>query len=77
MVLEKLQEHVLVPKHELIPDEQRSEILTQLGTSIDKLPKIHRTDPMIEEMGAKRGDLIRIVRNSQTAGSSIYFRVVQ
>lgn len=77
MALEKLQDHALVPKHELIPEEHKNEILLQLGATVDKLPKIHRTDPIIEEMGAKRGDLIRIVRHSQTAGSSIYYRVVQ
>jgi DNA-directed RNA polymerase subunit H len=77
MVLNKLQDHYLVPKHERIPEEQKQEVLAQLGTELDRLPKVSRVDPMIEEIGAKRGDLIRIVRNSPTAGKSIYYRVVQ
>lgn len=77
MVLNKLQDHHLVPKHELIPEEQKQEVLAQLGADLDRLPKVSRIDPMIEELGAKRGDLVRVVRNSPTAGKSIYFRVVQ
>ena len=77
MVLNKLQDHHLVPKHELIPEEQKNEVLSHLGADLDRLPKISRIDPMIEELGAKRGDLIRTVRSSSTAGKSIYFRVVQ
>ena len=76
MALKKLQDHFLVPKHEIVAKEKSLEILEELGTSAERLPRILLTDPMIQEIEAKKGDLIRIVRESPTAGTAIYYRIV-
>lgn len=74
--LKKLSENFLVPKHEIVPAEKAQEILQKYGADSKKLPQIMRDDPVVEEIGAKRGELIRIVRDSPTAGKAIYYRVV-
>ena len=76
MGLKTLSENLLVPKHEIIPAEKALEILAKYGADAKKLPQILRDDPMVEEIGAKKGDLIKIVRNSMTAGKATYFRIV-
>ena len=68
--------HFLVPKHILIQKENTGEILKKLGVLIDQLPHILRADPTIKHLKAQKNDLIKIVRDSPTAGKTIYYRRV-
>lgn len=68
--------HDLVPKHELLDDKQKDEVLKKFGITLRQLPRILDNDPMSEMLGAKIGDVIRITRKSETAGESIYYRIV-
>ena len=72
----RLQDHILVPKHEILSDEEVKEILKILGISKEQLPKIKSTDPIIKEIGAKPGDVVKITRESLTAGKSVFYRLV-
>lgn len=69
-------EHVLVPKHEIVPQDQVQELLAKHGLKLKKLPRLLSDDPAVMAIDAQRGDLLKITRKSQTAGESIYFRVV-
>ncbi len=72
----KLQDHILVPKHELLSKEEVEELLKVLGIRKEDLPKIRADDPIAKEIGAKPGDVVRIIRESKTAGKSIVYRLV-
>ncbi|ADC64934.1 RNA polymerase Rpb5 [Ferroglobus placidus DSM 10642] len=72
----KLQDHILVPKHELLSKEEAEELLKILGVRKEDLPKIRADDPIAKEIGAKPGDIVRIIRESKTAGKSIAYRLV-
>lgn len=74
--LEKVGEHFLVPKHEIVPEEKLEELFKKYGSKANKFPQILKDDPAVEEIGAKKGDLIKITRKSYTMGKAIYFRVV-
>lgn len=76
MGLERVGDNFLVPKHEIVPDEKREELLKKFGSNIESFPQILLDDPAVEEIGAQKGDLIKITRFSHTAGNSIYYRVV-
>lgn len=69
-------EHELVPKHEIVPPSEALRILRELGLKPTELPMIKVTDPVAMELGAKPGDLIRIIRKSPTAGIAVYYRYV-
>jgi len=68
--------HEFVPSHEILPKKEVKELLENLSTTKDKFPKILLTDPVVKKISAKQGDLIKIVRNSPTAGEILYYRVV-
>ncbi|MCR4335751.1 MAG: DNA-directed RNA polymerase subunit H [archaeon] len=76
MGLERVDEHFLVPKHEIVQEEKVEELLKKFGSTINQFPQILKDDPAIEEIGGKKGDVIKITRKSSTAGISIFYRVV-
>lgn len=69
-------EHELVPKHEVLSREEKEEVLKKFNVTKEELPKILSSDPILEHIKAKTGDVIRITRESQTAGEALYYRAV-
>ncbi len=67
---------MLVPKHEVLNKEEAEELLRSLGVKKEQLPKIKATDPIAKEIGAKVGDIVKITRESLTAGKSVAYRLV-
>ncbi len=70
-----MQSHILVPKHEILDEASAKEVLMKYGVDRSKLPKIKKNDSALPE-GAQVGDVIKIMRDSPTAGVSLYYRVV-
>ncbi|MFC1755019.1 DNA-directed RNA polymerase subunit H [Thermoproteota archaeon] len=68
--------HVFVPKHEILNEKEVEVITKQYNATPKFFPQILFTDPVIREIGAKPGDMIRITRNSPTAGEFFYYRYV-
>lgn len=66
--------HVLVPRHAKVSDKEKKELTEKYNISMRNLPKIFASDPAIQDLGAKEGDVIKIVRPSRTAGSSVFYR---
>ena len=68
--------HELVPEHIILSDKEAKEVLKKYNVSIDQLPRIFDTDPVVRAIGAKPGQIIKIIRRSPTAKKSIAYRVV-
>jgi len=68
--------HRLVPKHEILSSEEREKLLSQYRVQPYQLPRIHASDPAVKAIGAKPGDILRIIRDSQTAGKYTAYRYV-
>jgi DNA-directed RNA polymerase I, II, and III subunit RPABC1 len=56
-----LTKHILVPKHICLNDEEAKEFRKKYGL---RFPVILKTDPVCKFYNFKRGDVIKIVRNS-------------
>lgn len=69
-------DHVLVPKHEILSSEEREKVLSQYRVHPYQLPKIRSSDPAVKAIGAKSGDILKIIRNSSTAGEYFAYRYV-
>jgi len=67
---------MLVPEHSKLNKKEIQELLEKYNLSLNELPKILLTDPAIEKLNVKVGDVIKVIRDSPTAGTSIYYRVV-
>jgi len=69
-------EQTLVPKHEILTQEKKEEILAQYRVKPHQLPWIRASDPASKAIGAKPGDIVRIIRDSPTAGKYVSYRYV-
>lgn len=65
---------MLVPKHSKLSEAEKKEMLERYSISANDLPKILAKDAAIAHLDVKEGDIIKIERNSQTAGTYFFFR---
>ncbi|MCI4435256.1 MAG: DNA-directed RNA polymerase subunit H [Ignisphaera sp.] len=75
-LLQKILEHELVPKHEVLSIEEGMKILKEYGVKPEQLPWIRASDPVAKAIGAKPGDIVRIIRKSPTGGEIVVYRYV-
>ncbi len=69
-------DHIMVPEHRMLDDDEIEEVLSKYNIEKEKLSKILAGDPVIKEIGANVGDVIEITRKSETAGKSVFYRLV-
>jgi DNA-directed RNA polymerase subunit H len=69
-------DHALVPKHEILSEKEKNQLLAQYKIQPYKMPQIKATDPAVKAIGARPGDLLKIIRKSATAGEHIAYRYV-
>jgi DNA-directed RNA polymerase I, II, and III subunit RPABC1 len=69
-------EHIMVPKHEIMTDQEKQEILHKYKVHPYQLPYIKVSDPAVKAIGARAGDIVKITRDSQTAGKYAAYRYV-
>lgn len=61
-----ISKHRLVPKHTLATKKEVKTLLEAYGVKKFDLHKILSTDPMVRHLGARKGDVLRIERDSET-----------
>jgi DNA-directed RNA polymerase subunit H (RpoH/RPB5) len=68
--------HELVPNQSIVGKDEAKLVLNHYGISKPQLPRILREDPAAKVLGAKAGQIVRIERESPTAGNTFYYRLV-
>ncbi len=68
--------HKLVPKHEILTPEEAKELLKRYRAEPHKFPMIKASDIVAIAIGAKPGEILRIIRESPTAGNYVSYRYV-
>jgi len=72
-----LSNHELIPKHIVLSQKEKEEVMKMYGIKrLNQFPKISKSDPIVSMIEAKQDDLIKIIRKSNTAKESVYYRVV-
>ncbi len=66
----------LVPKHLVLSEDEKAALLKQYNVAPRQLPRIKLSDPVVKRLGAKKGDIIKIIRTDTVVGEYNYYRVV-
>ncbi|HOP66498.1 MAG TPA: DNA-directed RNA polymerase subunit H [Methanoregulaceae archaeon] len=69
-------DHIMVPDHKIMSEEEVSQLFSSYSITSEQLPKMYHDDPAVKVIGAKIGDVIRIIRTSHTAGRAESYRLV-
>jgi DNA-directed RNA polymerase subunit H (RpoH/RPB5) len=69
-------EHALVPVHEILNSEERRLVAEKYHAEPYQFPWIKSTDPISIIVGAKPGDVLKVVQKSETAGRYEGYRYV-
>lgn len=68
--------HIFLPKQTIATDEEVQEVLVKFKITKENLPLMKADDAQAKSLGAKAGDVVKVIRILEGGKEEQYFRLV-
>ncbi|KAK1378486.1 DNA-directed RNA polymerase, RPB5 subunit [Heracleum sosnowskyi] len=75
-LLVNITKHKMLPKHEIVSDEEQQRLLNKLDVQPSQIPRMLVTDPIVKYYRLEKGQILKVTYDGPSTGAIVTYRCV-